>query len=62
MNFVVLIVHATFYTSKGKQLGVEFLVGVEAEFIILKSTDPISAVNDASWSDSRGMLSGSVAE
>jgi glutamine synthetase len=48
--------------SKGKELGVEFLVGVETEFILLKSTDPISAVNDATWSASRGLLSGSVAE
>jgi glutamine synthetase len=48
--------------SKGKELGVEFLVGVETEFILLKSTDPISAVNDAPWSASRALLSGSVAE
>jgi glutamine synthetase len=48
--------------NKGKQLGVEFLVGVETEFILLKSTDPISAVNDAPYSASRGLLAGSVAE
>jgi glutamine synthetase len=48
--------------SKGKELGVEFLVGVETEFILLKSTDPILAVNHAPWSASRGLLSGSVAE
>jgi glutamine synthetase len=47
---------------KGKELGVEFLVGVETEFILLKSTDPILAVNHAPWSASRGLLSGSVAE
>jgi glutamine synthetase len=41
---------------------VEFLVGVETEFILLKSTDPISAVNDAPWSASRALPSGSVAE
>jgi glutamine synthetase len=41
---------------------VEFLVGVETEFILLRSTDPISAVNGAPWSASRGLLSGSVAE
>lgn len=48
--------------SKGKELGVEFLVGVETEFILLTSTDPITAVNNAPWSASRGLLSGSVAE
>lgn len=40
----------------------EFLVGVETEFILLKSTDPIVAVNDAPWSASRALLSGSAAE
>lgn len=40
----------------------EFLVGVETEFILLKSTDPVVAVNDAPWSASRALLSGSVAE
>jgi len=48
--------------NNGKELGVEFLVGVETEFILLKSTDPVEAVNDAPWSASRGLLSGSVAE
>lgn len=48
--------------SKGKELGVEFLVGVETEFILLMSTDPIAAVNDAPWSASRALLSGSVVE
>lgn len=40
----------------------EFLVGVETEFILLTSTDPISAVNDGPWSASRALLTGSVAE
>jgi len=48
--------------SKGRNLGVQFLVGVETEFILLKSTYPIEAVNDAPWSASRALLSGSVAE
>jgi glutamine synthetase len=48
--------------SKGKELGVEFLVGVETEFILLKSTDPVVPVAYASWSASRALLSGSVAE
>jgi glutamine synthetase len=48
--------------SKGKELGVEFLVGVETEFILLKSTDPVMPVTYASWSASRALLLGSVAE
>ncbi|KAI9454372.1 glutamine synthetase/guanido kinase [Russula earlei] len=48
--------------SKGKELGVEFLVGVETEFILLKSTELIVPVNDAPWSASRALLSGSLAE
>ena len=40
----------------------EFLVGVETEFILLKSTNPVTAVNDAPWSASRGLLSGSTAQ
>jgi glutamine synthetase len=47
--------------SKGKSLGVEFLVGVETEFILLKSTSPIEAVSDGPWSASRALPSGSVA-
>ncbi|KAF8265798.1 hypothetical protein EI94DRAFT_1830995 [Lactarius quietus] len=33
--------------NKGYALGVEFLAGFETEFILLKSTHPIEAVNDA---------------
>jgi glutamine synthetase len=47
--------------SKGKALGVDFLVGVETEFILLKSTCPIEAVSDGPWSASRTLPSGSVA-
>jgi glutamine synthetase len=47
--------------SKGKALGVQFLVGVETEFILLKSTHPIEAVSDGPWSASRTLLSGSDA-
>ncbi|KAI0296081.1 FLU1-II [Multifurca ochricompacta] len=46
---------------KGKALGVDFLVGIETKFILLKSTNPIEAVNDAPWSASRALLSGSNA-
>jgi glutamine synthetase len=61
LRFALLVIDNRYF-SKGKQLGVEFLVGVETEFILLKSTDPISAVNDAPYSASRGLLAGSVAE
>ncbi|KAI0305256.1 hypothetical protein B0F90DRAFT_1625177 [Multifurca ochricompacta] len=47
--------------NNGKASGVEFLVGVESEFILLKSKYPIEAVNDAPWSASRALLSGSDA-
>jgi glutamine synthetase len=45
--------------NKGHALGVEFLVGFETEFILLKSTQPIEAVNDAPWSASGAVPSGS---
>ena len=48
-----------FVYSKGLALGAEFLVGIETEFILLKSTDPIEAANDAPWSASCGFPSGS---
>ncbi|KAF8271243.1 glutamine synthetase/guanido kinase [Lactarius quietus] len=44
---------------KAHALGVEFLVGLETEFILLKSTNPIEAVNDAPWSASYALPSGS---
>lgn len=40
--------------------GVEFLVGIETEFILLKSTDPIEAVNDHPWSVSAALPTGSA--
>ncbi|KAI0257332.1 glutamine synthetase/guanido kinase [Lactifluus subvellereus] len=46
--------------NKGKVLGVEFLVGFETEFILLKSTHPIEAASNAPWSASRALLSGSA--
>ena len=49
-----------FVYSKGLALGAEFLVGIETEFILLKSTNPIEAVNDAPWSASCATPSGSV--
>ncbi|KAI0264621.1 glutamine synthetase/guanido kinase [Gloeopeniophorella convolvens] len=44
---------------RGKAAGAEFLVGIETEFILLKSTNPIEAVSDYPWASSRKMLSGS---
>ena len=40
--------------------GVRFLVGFETEFILLKSTNPIEAVNYYGWSNSPALPSGSV--
>ncbi|KAF9525409.1 hypothetical protein CPB83DRAFT_859515 [Crepidotus variabilis] len=40
--------------------GVEFLVGYETEFILLKNTYPIEAVNQHGWSNSAAIPSGSV--
>jgi glutamine synthetase len=40
--------------------GVQFLVGFETEFILLKSTSPIEAVNYHGWSNSQALASGSV--
>ena len=40
-------------------MGVEFLVGFETEFFLLKSIQPIEAVNDALYSASSAILSGS---
>jgi glutamine synthetase len=40
--------------------GVEFLVGFETEFILLKSTSPIQAVNNHGWSNSPKLPSGSI--
>ncbi|KAF8517205.1 hypothetical protein JB92DRAFT_2809890 [Gautieria morchelliformis] len=38
--------------------GVEFLVGYEIEVTLLKSTNPITSVNDHSWSASAGLYTG----
>jgi Glutamine synthetase, catalytic domain len=38
--------------------GVEFLVGFETEFILLKNTNPIEAVNRYGWSNAPALLSG----
>ncbi|KIJ63865.1 hypothetical protein HYDPIDRAFT_175868 [Hydnomerulius pinastri MD-312] len=40
------------------QHGAEFLVGFETEFILLKSTNPIVAVNNHGWSNSPALATG----
>ncbi|KAF8157069.1 hypothetical protein B0H34DRAFT_798390 [Crassisporium funariophilum] len=41
--------------------GVEFLLGFESEFILLKNTCPIEAVNDHGWSISAALATGTTA-
>ncbi|KAK0467993.1 uncharacterized protein EV420DRAFT_1502262 [Desarmillaria tabescens] len=43
-----------------EEAGVEFLVGFETEFILLKSTNPIEAVSYHDYSASNGLPTGSV--
>ncbi|KAF8905670.1 hypothetical protein CPB85DRAFT_1254865 [Mucidula mucida] len=40
--------------------GIEFLVGFESEFILLKSTDPVVPSNVHQWSGTTAMLNGSA--
>ncbi|TDL24695.1 FLU1-II [Rickenella mellea] len=40
--------------------GIDFLMGFETEFILLKSTNPITAVNNYGWSESAAMSAGTV--
>ena len=39
---------------------VEFLVGFESEFILLKNTNPIEAINDHGWSIAQAFASGTT--
>lgn len=39
---------------------VEFLIGFELEFILLKSTDPITPISEHTWSASEGLYSGTL--
>ncbi|KAF8637221.1 hypothetical protein AX17_002972 [Amanita inopinata Kibby_2008] len=43
-----------------KESSVDFLVGFETEFILLKSTNPVEAVNYHNWTGTDGFPSGSV--
>lgn len=46
------------YSDASSREGVEFLVGFETEFILLKDTKPVQAVNEHMWCNSAGLLSG----
>ena len=43
-----------------KSMGVEFLVGFESEFVLLKSTSPIEPVNQQRWCSAAAFPSGAV--
>ena len=47
-------------TRQAADAGISFLVGFETEFILLKSTNPIEAVNDHPWSISAALSTGLV--
>ena len=40
--------------------GVEFLVGFESEFVLLKNTNPIEAIDDHGWSIAQAFASGTT--
>ena len=43
-----------------EELGVEFLVGFETEFTLLKSANPLVPVNDRQWSTTFAITTGTV--
>lgn len=43
-----------------EELGIQFLVGFETEFILLKSTNPIVPVNDYQWSTTLALTTGTT--
>lgn len=49
---------ATRYASE--QLGIQFLVGFETEFVLLKSTYPVVPVHVHQWSSSSALTTGSI--
>jgi glutamine synthetase len=53
-------IQVEWFSSKSKRADVDFLVGFESEFILLKSTKPVEACNYHSWSATNGFLSGST--
>ena len=48
-------------SSDAKNFGIEFLVGVETEFTLLKSTDPIERINMSAYGGSSALITGSTA-
>jgi len=46
--------------KESSSAGIEFLVGFESEFILLKSTKPVEAASYHSWTATNGFPSGSV--
>ncbi|KIJ35489.1 hypothetical protein M422DRAFT_34638, partial [Sphaerobolus stellatus SS14] len=46
--------------ERASLFNLELLVGIETEFILLKSTDPIEAVSYHDWTSTAGLLSGAV--
>ena len=43
-----------------EELGIQFLVGFESEFNLLKSTQPLVPVNDYQWCTALALTTGSV--
>ncbi|KAG6849645.1 hypothetical protein H0H93_006649 [Arthromyces matolae] len=48
--------------SQSSQSGIEYLVGFESEFILLKTTKPIVAASNHSWTATNGFPSGTVVQ
>ena len=49
------------YVRNAKNIsGVEFLVGFETEFILLKNTNPIEVVNHYGWCEASASASGTI--
>ncbi|KAF8070058.1 hypothetical protein FPV67DRAFT_999376 [Lyophyllum atratum] len=46
--------------NESSRAGIDFLVGFESEFILLKSTKPVEAASHHSWTATNGLPSGSV--
>ena len=48
------------HARKAADADIRFLVGFESEVILLKSTNPVTAVNTHDWSHTNGLPAGSV--
>jgi glutamine synthetase len=47
------------FTKEASTAGVDFLVGFESKFILLKSTNPVQAINEHSYGATNAFSSGS---